>query len=119
MRVAVYGFLFTLVSVLLPTVVAADEGTTGYLEGSTRKLGRGICNMVTAPLELIRTPHLVTQQEGGLAGATVGMIQGVGAVVIRELAGAIEIASFFLPFPNGFNPILKPEFVYANGDWVP
>jgi putative exosortase-associated protein (TIGR04073 family) len=119
MRAVVCGLLFLLMSVLDPTLVAAGERLNSYLEGSTRKLGRGFCNLVTAPLELIRTPHLITQQEGGFAGATVGVVQGVGAVVIRELAGALELVTFFVPFPNSFNPILKPEFLYANGDWVP
>ncbi|MBI4353702.1 MAG: exosortase system-associated protein, TIGR04073 family [Candidatus Omnitrophica bacterium] len=104
---------------LLAMKTEAGEGVNGYLEGSTRKLGRGACNVVTAPLELIRAPYLVTQQEGSMAGATVGVIQGVGAVIIRELAGVVEIATFFLPFPNGFHPLIKPEFIYAHGDWVP
>lgn len=119
-RIAVAsGFMIVLTGWLGAFPVEAGERTTGYLEGSTRKLGRGVCNLVTAPLELIRTPHLVAQQEGEVAGATVGMIQGVGALIIRELAGAIEVATFFLPFPNGFEPLVQPEFVYAHGDWVP
>lgn len=108
------------VAVLLIAVKAeAGEGVSGYADGSTRKLGRGVCNVVTAPLELIRTPYLVTQQDGSMAGATIGLIQGFGAVVSRELAGVVEMVTFFLPFPNGFNPLVKPEFIYAHGDWVP
>ncbi len=108
------------VAVLLVAVKAeAGEDLSGYADGSTRKLGRGVCNVVTAPLELIRTPYLVTQQEGTMAGATVGLIQGLGAVLTRELAGVVEMATFFLPFPNGFDPLIKPEFIYAHGDWVP
>ena len=119
MRRTLYGLTLALACCVGPVWGAAEERPLGYLEGSTRKLGRGACNIMTGPLEMIRTPSLVTQQEGGLAGATVGVIQGVGAAITRELAGVLEVATFFLPFPNRFNPIMKPEFVYAHGDWVP
>ena len=97
----------------------ADERALGYAEGATRKLGRGICNVATGPLELIREPSLVNQQDGGLAGATIGIVQGIWATVAREVVGAYEIATFFLPIPRGFRPIATPEFVYANGNWSP
>jgi putative exosortase-associated protein (TIGR04073 family) len=113
------GVAVTVAVLLLVMNAEAGEGVNGYLGGSTRKLGRGVSNIATAPLELIRTPYLVTQQEGSMAGATVGLIQGVGAVIVRELAGVVEVATFFLPFPHGFQPLVKPEFIYAHGDWVP
>ena len=97
----------------------ADEHTLGYAEGTTRKLGRGICNVATGPLELIRKPSLVNQQDGGLAGATIGIVQGIWATVAREVVGVYEVATFFLPIPRGFHPIVTPEFVYANGNWSP
>jgi putative exosortase-associated protein (TIGR04073 family) len=90
-----------------------------YWHGATRKLGRGVANVLSAPLELIRKPFLVGQQDGGLAGVTVGIVQGLGAAVIREGAGLIEVVTFFAPFPNHFQPLVKPEFIYAGGDWVP
>jgi putative exosortase-associated protein (TIGR04073 family) len=99
---------------------AAGETWIGkYASGATRKFGRGVANIATAPLELIRTPTLVGQRDGGIASLTIGMVQGVGAVAVRELAGAIEVATFFIPIPRDFKPILLPEFVYAHGDWMP
>jgi len=90
-----------------------------YARGATRKLGRGIANAATAPLEMIRTPYLVSQRDGGLAGITVGLVQGLWAVAVRELAGVVEVATFLVPLPKGFQPLLQPEFVYAHGDWSP
>lgn len=90
-----------------------------YADGATRKLGRGIANVLTAPLELIRTPHFVGERDGGFASLTVGMVQGVKNAIIRELAGVVEVATFPIPIPKDFQPIRRPEFVYAHGDWSP
>ncbi len=89
-----------------------------YLYQSLRKGGRGLANALTAPLELIREPYLVSEEDGGLAGVTVGIARGLGSALIREGAGLIELGTFCLPFPNKeFQPLVKPEFVYAHGDW--
>ena len=95
-----------------------DVGPKNYWHGVTRKLGRGAANVLSAPLEVIRKPFLVGQADGGVAGATVGVVQGVGAAIIREGAGLMEVVTFWTPFPNDFRPLVTPEFIYANGDWV-
>ena len=101
--------------------LAADEDQPPqtYAKGVTRKLGRGVANVATAPLELIRVPYLTGQRDGGLAGLSVGMVQGAWSVVVRELAGLVEVTTFLIPLPRDFQPLIRPEFVYANGDWAP
>ena len=96
-----------------------EVGPKDYWHGTTRKLGRGAANVLSAPFELIRKPFLVGQSDGGMAGMTVGVVQGLLAAVTREGAGLIEVVTFWTPFPNDFQPLVKPEFIYANGDWVP
>jgi len=104
----------------LSALVAAEETQpTSYWNGAGRKLGRGAANVVTAPLELIRNPYLVSEQDGGLAGITVGLVRGVKDLVVRAVAGVYEVATFMLPVPKGFRPLVSPEFVYAHGDWAP
>ena len=97
--------------------VEDDEAGPGYLESASRKLGRGVANIATAPLELIRVPSIVNEDEGDIAAVTVGAIQGVGMVVIRALGGAVEVLTFPLPFPNHFEPLVYPEYVYVHGRW--
>ena len=103
------------------TVLRAEEVyPKSYLDGATRKLGRGVANIVTAPLELLRMPCLVSQRDGGVSGATVGLAHGVVAMVSRGLSGVVETVTFFAPVPKkDFAPLISPEFVYANGDWMP
>ena len=102
-----------------PPAAAEEVHPSSYWDGIARKLGRGVANVVTAPLELIRKPYLVGEQDGGFAGLTVGIVQGVKAMVMRELAGIYEVATFMLPIPKEFRPLVSPEFVYAHGDWAP
>lgn len=99
---------------------AGDEyHPKGYLDGAARKLGRGAANVLTAPLELIRTPYFIGAQDGGFAAITAGMAQGLVAGVVRELAGIVEVVTFPIPIPKDFRPLVRPEFVYAHGDWAP
>lgn len=102
-----------------PVQETAEIWPRSYVDGMTRKLGRGLANILTAPLELIRVPSLTGQREGGFSMLTVGVLQGFRAAGMREAAGIVEVLTFVTPHPRGFLPLVKPEFVYANGAWAP
>jgi len=87
------------------------------VNGIVTKLGRGIANVVTCPLELIRTPTLVGRRQGYLAALSVGIAQGAWRTVQRGAIGLFEVVTFFAEIPDNFEPIMKPEFVHAHGDW--
>lgn len=99
-------------------LVGAQQAESSSLEGSSRKLGRGISNAITFPLELVRTPTLVGRREGYLAALSVGMVQGTVRTVLRGLTGLFELATFYAEIPKNFEPLMKPEFVWHHGDWV-
>jgi len=96
---------------------AAGERKPSYVDGAFRKLGRGIANIVTCPLELIRTPELVGRRDGYVASLSVGLTQGVWRVIARGVSGAYEVVTFPIPLPRHFHPVITPEFVWAHGDW--
>lgn len=98
--------------------VWAEEKSSGRVNGMLRKLGRGIANVVTCPAELIRTPRQVGLKDGGIAESTVGVLQGAWRTVARGVAGVFEIGTFYVENPNGFEPIMLPEFVWVSGDWA-
>ena len=110
----------SVLAVALPASPAAAESPRpkSYVDGATRKLGRGVANILTSPGELARLPIVVTEEEGGLAGGSVGLAQGFRAMAWRGVVGAFEVATFYLPMPNDFAPIVYPEFIYANGSWT-
>lgn len=104
--------------VALAAPVGADEGQTTYWDGSLRKLGRGIANVVTSPLELIRTPQTENYRHGYFEAMSVGLLRGAWRTVQRGVVGVFEVLTFYAAIPNRFEPIMMPEFVFANGDWA-
>ena len=111
-------WVVAVVGVLAQSVRAAEEAPT-YVNGVTRKLGRGIANVATAPLEILRHPVLVDERDGRVAGLTIGLIRGAIWTVWRAVGGAWEVVTFPLPIPGGFRPVVEPEFVFAHGQWSP
>ena len=57
--------------------VRAAETSPSYADGALGKLGRGVANVLTCPLELIRTPTLVAREHGTIAGLTIGLVKGL------------------------------------------
>ncbi len=109
-----------LIGVLPIAAEAATPDSHYYLDGSTRKLGRGVANILTSPLELIREPYLVGQRDGGFASLTVGVARGITSGIIRAGAGAIEVLTFYMSYPNHeYKPLVEPEFVFQHSEWVP
>jgi len=85
-----------------------------YPERAVKKLGRGVANMVTSPLEIINQPvnSINRQQTDGViantTAAVTGVAVGVGWTIWRLLAGAFDVVTFFAP-PH--KPVIDPEFV--------
>ena len=66
--------------------------------------------------------YQVNFEEGGFAACTYGIFKGLTYVVIREVVGVVEVATFFAPLPGcstelpdspawGYGPILEPEWI--------
>ena len=76
-----------------------------------KKLGRGVCNMATFPLELPSQISKTNISDGPMAAFTWGLLKGVGMTTLRALVGVYETVTFPLPCPEGYKPILtEPEF---------
>lgn len=101
-----------------PAGYGAPEAVPTRTEAMLHKLGRGLANVVTSPLELLRTPELVGRKDGYLAAITVGPVQGLWHGLQRALTGAYDALTFFVEVPEGFRPLLLPEFVWQHGDWA-
>lgn len=104
--------------VIMEPAAALEERSTSSLDGSLRKLGRGLANIATGPAELLRTPELVGRREGYVAAVTVGVVQGVWRAILREVVGVFEVATFYAEVPDNFEPLIAPEFVWEHGGWA-
>lgn len=66
--------------------------------GPTRKLSRGLSNVIFGITELPNTIGQINEREGNSAAASYGIIKGVGSVFFRFGKGVYEIVTF--PFPT-------------------
>jgi len=75
------------------------------------KLGRGLCNMVTFPLEVPEQTSRTNNSDGPFAASTVGILKGLGMAVGRACVGVYEVATFLIPYPKDYQPVLRdPEY---------
>ncbi len=101
------AILILLAALLLTAAFTAPA----YCNDPGKKLGRGICNMFTFPLEFYTQFADVNNDFGLFAGVTWGIIKGVGMSAVRLVVGAYEVATFPIPIPRDYMPILtEPEF---------
>jgi putative exosortase-associated protein (TIGR04073 family) len=83
-----------------------------------KKLGRGICNMLTFPWEMVEQVKRVNVSDGPFAAFTYGILKGAVMTCTRAAVGVYETATFLIPFPKDYKPILKdPEFVFEDMNW--
>jgi putative exosortase-associated protein (TIGR04073 family) len=86
--------------------------------GPTRKLGRGISNLVFGVAELPVTIARVNEREGNSAAASYGVVRGIGRSSMRVQAGLFEIFTFPFPVNRGtYYPILKPHIPYIHAGY--
>lgn len=66
--------------------------------GPTRKLGRGLSNLVFGLAELPTTIAKINEREGNSAAAGYGVVRGLGRSCLRFHSGLFEFLTF--PFPT-------------------
>ncbi len=78
--------------------------------GPTRKLGRGVSNLLFGISELPTTIAKVNDVEGNSAAGGYGVVRGVGRSVMRMQAGIFEILTWPFPVVRGsYFPVLESD----------
>ncbi len=110
MKVTISGALILcFIAITLPAF--AEEGSV--IEKMGKKLGRGLVNVVTGWIELPKNIYDTSVETNNpLMGITYGLVKGVGMTVVRTGAGAYDVVTFLFPIPEGYKPVLEPEFVF-------
>ncbi len=100
--------VLALVAVLaLPPAAAAEEYT------SARKFGRGVAGILAGFLEIPGNMVQETRENGVVEGVTIGLALGLGKFVTRELVGVYEFLTAPFEVPDGFEPVLQPEYPWG------
>ena len=77
------------------------------------KLTRGFVNIVTGWVEIPKRIQETSQVSGAAAGFTWGLLRGLGHGFIRTAAGFYEFFTFPFPAPPGYEPVIRPEYVFT------
>ncbi|MFH0771474.1 MAG: exosortase system-associated protein, TIGR04073 family [Candidatus Omnitrophota bacterium] len=106
--------LLMVVIAVLVVVGLLAFSTPSYAQDAFKKLGRGVVNTFTGWLEVPKGIVDETKASNVFTGLTVGTIKGFGMGLVRTGAGIYETVTFPFPIPEGYEPIVKPEFVYSS-----
>jgi putative exosortase-associated protein (TIGR04073 family) len=99
------------IAILIIAGVVFLSALPAYAGNPVEKLGRGLANVGTSPLEIPKTMGQVQEEKGIFAGWTLGVLQGLVNTVKRAGVGIYEVVTFPIPFPRDYEPILEdPEF---------
>lgn len=100
-----------LVFVVMFSGTSFAQTSTGDNNAMT-KLGRGLLNIIDAVTEIPGTMMRKSAEEGAATGMTVGAFEGVFNTIARALVGAYEVATFPVPVPGDYEPIMDdPKFL--------
>jgi putative exosortase-associated protein (TIGR04073 family) len=105
-----------IVSILGATALADIQDPPGNDYGPTRKLGRGLANILYGASDLIQTPTAMNEHEGNAAGWSYGPVKGIGHFFLRLGMGVYEVVTF--PFPTyrgSYRPPYKLSVPWING----
>lgn len=86
--------------------------------GPTRKLGRGLSNLVFGIAELPTTIAKVNEREGNSAAAGYGVVRGLGRSGMRIGSGLFEFLTF--PFPSNhrtYYPLLRSDIPHIHAGY--
>ncbi len=77
-----------------------------------RKLARGVANVFLCVGEIPNQAFREAYQTSPITGAVVGACKGVCKGAKRLAVGAWEIATFYMPTKNNYQPYIEPEVVF-------
>lgn len=99
------------VSIAIILLFVITLAAPAYCDTRVTKLGRGLANILTFPLEIPEQITRTNNTDGPIAGSTVGLVKGIGCAIGRMCVGVFEATTFLFPYPKDYQPILKdPEY---------
>lgn len=106
--------LFVILTTAPSSAAFFDTSPQEEIHGMSGKLVRGIANTATGWIELPKQIVVTYKEDGAVRGIFVGPLKGVGMTIVRTLSGVAEIATFYLPVPEDYEPYFKPEFSWQS-----
>jgi putative exosortase-associated protein (TIGR04073 family) len=112
--------------VILTSGIAHAGADEHYRQQSTaskmlHKLGRGVVNIFTSPVEIPRNIAIEWERTDPVTGLFMGTVKGFGWGFARFATGVYDTFTFPFPVPEDYVPLMDPEFVVTDiwGDHIP
>ena len=99
-----------LVGGLVAMMACFSAAPSATADDALRRFSRGVSNLVWGWTDVPMTVHREDNLNGPAAAYTYGIVKGVAKLVSRTAVGVYETGFFYLPFPDAYWPIVKPEF---------
>ena len=100
------------------TALADIQQPPGSDYGPTRKLGRGLGNVLFGPTEVLDSMARVNYAEGNSAAWSYGLIRGIGRSFARLGYGVYEIVTFPSPTVRGsYRPPYRSDIPWINSGY--
>ena len=100
--------------VAIGILIILNMASPSFAQDPGKKLGRGLVNILTGWVELPKNIYQTSTESNFFSGITVGLVKGLGMTVVRTGAGIYDTATFPFSLPQGYKPILEPEYVLEN-----
>jgi putative exosortase-associated protein (TIGR04073 family) len=111
-------FSLTLVVGFAAPALADIQDPPANDHGPTRKLSRGLANVVFGIAELPVQIARVNEREGNAAALSYGVVRGISRSYVRFHAGLWETLSFPFPANKGtYRAILPSHYRYIHGGY--
>ena len=109
--------LFAL-SILSASALADIQDPPMNDQGPTRKLGRGLSNLMFGITEIPHTIAQINDREGNAAAASYGVVKGFGRFFQRFHYGVYELFTFPFPTVKGsYRPPYKSNIPWIHGGY--
>jgi putative exosortase-associated protein (TIGR04073 family) len=116
-KLILFCLTFVLLCLFSLPCSAIDNTGVPWIYRPFKKLGRGVTNLVTSPLEIPNQMYVVSRKEydedaqtwAVVGGYIAGFFSGCGYAGWRMGAGAYDLVTF--PFPSYEYSLIDPEFI--------
>ena len=102
---------FALLAAILAATPAFAADGPAHAGNPGEKLARGVVNATTGWVEVPKQTA-IGGQEAGVPGLIGGLFKGVALGATRTVVGGLEIATFWAPVPDRYEPMMKPATVF-------
>ncbi|MFH1655834.1 MAG: exosortase system-associated protein, TIGR04073 family [Candidatus Omnitrophota bacterium] len=99
---------------LLAAIMLGFFAPYSFAQDPVKKLCRGALNTATSLIEFPKNIFDTGREDGVGMGVTYGVIKGAFHFARRTIVGLYEIATFPIPMPKDYEPILTdPEYFFG------